>query len=90
MLDANFGYIARVPCWPTHSRSLARVSFARSLSVSRARAAPLVRLRGRSLTAYHVVGRTARPVRLLAGVVGPTGLLGLCVGLCGSVRVRPL
>ena len=34
----------------------------------------------------HVVGRTARPVRLLAGVVGPTGLLGLC----GSVRVRSL
>ena len=40
--------------------------------------------RGRSLTPVHVVGRTARPVRLLAGVVGPTGLLGLC----GSVRVR--
>ena len=33
----------------------------------------------------HVVGRTARPVRLLAGVVGPTGLLGLC----GSVWVCP-
>ena len=41
--------------------------------------------RGRSLTPVHVVGRTARPVRLLAGVVGPTGLLGLC----GSVWVCP-